>query len=97
MESGKCAIREIARDLQDLASTPEKANLVVLLLHDVTGVKKKDIKKILEYGPKLDEIYSTDQDFQLNKTPEGKTRAQTGTKFKKAQKRQNRARKGKKK
>lgn len=65
--------------------TPEKANLVVLLLHDVTGVKKKDIKAILKYGLELARIYEAEQDFNLNETPKGKTGARPKTKKSKQQ------------
>ena len=62
---------DILADISDtffsLTTTPEKTALVVLLLHDVTGLKKKDIRKILEYGPQLAEIYSKDRDFRVNK------------------------------
>lgn len=63
---------DIQEDFKNLTREPEKENLTVLLLHDVTGIKKKDIKKILEYGPQLYEIYSKNQDFTVNKKPSAK-------------------------
>jgi hypothetical protein len=67
-------VETISEDFKQLCSRPEKINLAVLLLHDVTGLKKKDIRLMLEYGPRLDDIYSQDQDFSVNKKPKAKIR-----------------------
>lgn len=76
--------KAITDDFKQLCSRPEKINLAVLLLHDVTGLKKKDIRLMLEYGPQLDDIYSKDQDFSVNKKPKAKIGAKAKTKKKKA-------------
>ena len=80
----KQLIKSIAKDFKSLSSTPEKANMVVLLLHDVTGVKKKDIKKVLLHGIDVEEIYSKEQDFKVNKKPKAKKGIKTKAKKKKA-------------
>ena len=65
-------VKAISDDFKQLCSRPEKVNIAVLLLHDVTGLKKKDIKLLLEYGPRLADIYSNEQDFKVNKKPRSK-------------------------
>jgi hypothetical protein len=75
---------DITRGFELLTDSPEKTNLIVLLLHDVTGQKKKAIRELLKYGKKLEEIYAQDQDFSVNKRPEAKISVKTQTKRKKA-------------
>lgn len=70
-------IEAIADDFKQLCSRPEKVNLIVLLLHDLTGVKKKVIKELLEHGPELHDIYSEDQPFTVNKKPDAKIKNKT--------------------
>lgn len=65
-------LKDISQDFGKITKNPEKENLAVLLLHDVTGIKKKDIKQVLKYGPQLFDIYSKKQDFQVNKKPSAK-------------------------
>lgn len=75
---------EISNGFSNLCDSPEKTNLIVLLLHDVTGIKKKDVRLLLKYGPQIEEIYGTDQDFKVNKKPKAKIGAKAKTKKKKA-------------
>lgn len=72
MRSSYSTLNEIQDDFKQLTNNEEKENLAVLLLHDVTGIKKKDIKQVLKYGPQLFDIYSKKQDFQVNKKPSAK-------------------------
>ena len=82
---------EISTGFDGLTDSPEKTSMIVLLLHDVTGLKKKDIRLMLEHGPKLSEIYSNDQDFSVNKKPEAKMKGKAKGKKKKAHKRNKKA------
>lgn len=66
--------KAIQEDFQQLCSRPEKVNLAVMMIHDITGLKKKDIKKMLDYGTRVDDIYSQDQDFKVNKKPSAKVK-----------------------
>lgn len=84
MSDAQEAIIKITEGFIDITSDPESISLAVLLLHDVTGLKKKDIRKVLEYGPQLSRIYSKNQDFSVNKKPKAKIGAKTKAKRKRA-------------
>jgi len=60
-------LKEITESFKQISDDNVKANIVVLILHDLTGVKKKDIKKILKYGPLIEKAYTKDQSFTVNK------------------------------
>lgn len=72
-------LKEFSDGLSSLVDHPAKVNMLVMLLHDVTGVKKRDIKLILKHGPELHKIYSMEQDFKVNKNPKAKLKKKSET------------------
>lgn len=65
-------LKDISESFSALTDSPAKKNMVVMMLHDFTGVKKKDIKLLLDCGPNVYQTYSIEQDFKVNKNPKAK-------------------------